>query len=214
MTLFSPADGIITGKHVLEGEAVKAGKTLFNITSLDTVWAIAQIYENELPWISLRDKVSISSAFDPGTTVNGYIDFIYPIIDPVNRTVQARIILPNRNLRFLPEMYVDVSISSKVKKNRVSVQKSAVIRSGERDIVFVSLGEGRFEPREVHVGIDSDQYYEILHGLNAGEDVVISAQFLLDSESRLQEAIQRRLELKRKTGNSSIDAEMPQGHQH
>ncbi len=197
LTLVSPIGGIVLHKNVIEGSAVKPGLDLFLIADLSRVWLQGQIYEFELPWIDVGDRVEVSSPYDPNLTIQGHLEYIYPTLDIKNRSVQARVSLPNPNLALKPGMYVDMRIFSSPKKKATSVSKAAVIRSGERDIVFVALGDGQFEPRQVHVGLETDRFYEIPHGLEIGEKVVTSAQFLLDSEAKLQEAIQRRLALRK-----------------
>ena len=220
MTIISPARGIVLHKSVIEGSAVKPGMDLFYIADLNTIWVNAQVYEYELPWVNIGDEVEIRSAYDPSLKAYGKVDYIYPTLNAKSRTAEVRIVLQNPRLRLKPEMYVDVNILTEPKTGVVSVSKQAVIRSGERDIVFIALGEGRFEPREVHLGIETERCYEILHNLQAGEVVVTSAQFLLDSEVKLQEAIQRRLNLQKKitSGNGKIpdepESSAHQGHLH
>lgn len=196
MTLVSPADGIILHKNVVEGSAVSPGMDLFFIADLREVWMKGQVYETDIPWIRGGDQVKITSPYDPDLRSSGQIDYIYPTVDPKNRSVEIRVILSNPELAFKPEMYVNATIVTSPAKNVLSVSKSAVLRSGERDIIFVFRGEGRFEPRQVHVGLETNQFYEIPFGLQEGEQVVVSGQFLLDSEAKLQEAIQRRLRMR------------------
>ncbi|MBL7032549.1 MAG: efflux RND transporter periplasmic adaptor subunit [Candidatus Delongbacteria bacterium] len=215
LTLTSPGTGIVLHKNVVEGSSVSAGMDLFRIADLETLWVIAQIYEYEVPWISIGDKVEIRSPYDPGLTVTGTLSFIYPTLDTRSRTVELRIVIPNPDLRFKPEMYVDVTIQTSSREDVVAVPKSAVIRTGERDLVFVQRGQGRFEPVEVHLGLEAGRYYEIAHGLQAGEEVVVSAQFLLDSEAKLQEAIQRRIQQRKQPGKSNpVTTETSPGSQH
>ncbi len=193
MTLYSPAGGIILHKNVVEGAAVKPGMDLFTIVDLDTVWVLAQIYEFELPWVRVGDPTEVKSPYDPDYGSRGRVEYVYPTLDAKTRSVQVRIVLPNPGLQLRPDMVVDARIASNPRRSVLAVSKEAVVRSGERDLVFVSLGEGRFEPREVRLGVESSRYYQVERGLNEGESVVTSAQFLLDSEANLQEAIQRRL---------------------
>ncbi|MDP8207343.1 MAG: efflux RND transporter periplasmic adaptor subunit [Candidatus Electryonea clarkiae] len=197
MILVSPGNGIVLHKNVVNGSAIKPGMDLFRIADLSKVWVIAQIYEYELPWIKLKDLVEVNSPFDPSVSVKGRIDYIYPTLDPRTRTVDVRIVLSNPGIRFKPEMYVDVHINTSSRNGVIAIPKSSIIRSGERDIVFIQRGRGRFEPIEVKIGLESGRYYEITRGVHEGDEVVTSAQFLLDSESKLQEAIQRRIEQRR-----------------
>lgn len=131
----------------------------------------------------------------PGTTLDGTVDYIYPYLDSKSRTVKARLVFPNPNLTLKPGMYANVDIQSSPVKNAVAVPLEAVLFTGERALVFVALGEGRFAPREVTVGVESgDGYYEIKSGISAGETIVTSGQFLLDSESRLREGLAKMLD--------------------
>lgn len=180
---------------------------LFRIADLDTVWVIAQVYEDELPWISPGDHAEIRSPYDPSISVDAKVSFIYPTVDPRTRTAEIRLILPNRNLEFKPEMYVDVVLKTSPKTGVIALPKSSVIRSGERDIVFVQRGKGLFEPVEIVLGLETDRYYEVTSGLHGNEEVVVSAQFLLDSEAKLQEAIQRRIAQRREMKSASMQTQ-------
>jgi len=193
----SPISGTVLHKNAVEGAAVKAGVDLFRIVDLTSVWVEAQIFEHEMPWLSLGGGVKIESPYDPSLSLTGKVDYIYPYMDAKTRTAKIRIIIQNPHLELRQEMYVDVIIDAQSSDNAVAVHKNAVIRSGVRDIVFVDLGDGRFMPREVKLGLETDRFYEVVDGLTSGTTVVTSAQFLLDSEAKLQEAIQRRLKARR-----------------
>ncbi|GBE30777.1 cation efflux system protein CusB precursor [bacterium BMS3Bbin04] len=216
LPVYSPSRGIVMHKNVVEGTAVKAGMDLFTITDLGKVWVKAQVYEYELPWIKENDVVIVTSSYDPDLELTGYIDYIYPTLDPRSRTAEARIVFDNPGLILRPDMYVDVRIQSQPIMGVVAVPKSAVIRSGVRDLIFVKIDEGLFEPREVQLGLETDDSYEITNNLDAGEEVVISAQFLLDSEATLQEAIERRIAKRRalsQPASAEVAAANPQaGH--
>lgn len=211
MTLYSPADGIVLHKEAIEGAAVKPGMDLFKIASLDPIWVEAQVFEYELPWVRKGDKVEVFSSYDPNVKLQGRVDYIYPYLDSKSRTANVRIVLHNPKLTLRPDMYVDARILTVPKKGAIAVPKRSVIRSGERNIVFVALGNGQFLPREVKLGVDAGPYFEILEGLSPGTAVVTSAQFLLDSEAKLQEAIQRRLQQRKQAGGPST-AESPEMH--
>lgn len=199
LTLYSPISGIVLHKNAIEGAAVKAGMDLFRIANLSTVWIDAQVFEYELPWVRRGRSVEVYSPYDPGLSLHGRVDYVYPFLDAKTRTARIRIVVQNPSLELLPDMYVDVRMEARSSTNTVVVPKSAVLRGGKRDIVFIALGEGRFMPREVKLGLEAGNYYEISAGLASGVSVVTSAQFLLDSEAKLQEAIQRRLQQRRKT---------------
>ncbi len=194
ITLDSPEAGIITEKNVIEGQHVKEGMTLYQIADLSTVWVYASVYDTELPWIAKGQEAEIELSYLPGEKLKGRIDYIYPYLSEKTRDVKVRITFPNPQLKLKPGMYGNVIIKSEPIPNAIVIPSEAVIRSGKRNVVFIARGEGRFEPREVIIGEEDDKgNIRIINGLLANEKVVISAQFLIDSESRLQEAIQKML---------------------
>lgn len=192
MTLYAPYSGIITMKMVNEGELVKSGMELFKIADLSTIWVYADIYENELPWVEVGQEAKIRLPFAGGKTLSAKISYIYPYVEPKTRTVKARLELANPGFELKPDMYVNVRIKGSEVRDVLTVPVEAVINSGEKKIVFAALGDGRFEPRQIKVGMqDEEGSMQIVQGVLEGERVVTSAQFLFDSESRLREAIQK-----------------------
>jgi len=192
LTIYSPANGVVTEvmDEALEGMFVKAGMNLYKIADLSTVWVHADVYETDLPWVREGQPVEVSFRYDPDRIIRGQILFLYPEVSKETRTLKICIEVPNDDRQLRAGMYADVIIHGPLVRNAVLIPNSAVLRSGERNLVFVDLGEGRFEPREVTLGIEGDQaQVQILSGLVAGDAVVTQAQFMLDSESRVQEAI-------------------------
>jgi len=197
MTLYAPNKGIVKMKMAFEGQFVKAGMDLFQIADISRVWVNADIYEYELPWVREGQPAEIILPFVGGKTLSAKIDYIYPYVEPKTRTVKARLVFDNPGLELKPDMYVNVRVRTEEVKEVLAVPAEAVLHSGEKTRVFVTRGEGKFEPREVKVGLqDEEGFLEIRQGLLAGEQVVTSAQFLFDSESKLREAIQKMLEPK------------------
>jgi Cu(I)/Ag(I) efflux system membrane fusion protein/cobalt-zinc-cadmium efflux system membrane fusion protein len=192
LTLVSPANGIVMKRMVTQGTYVNAGMPLLEVADLSTIWVDADIYQYELPWIKVGQPVEMTLDYMPGETFQGKIDYIYPYLKEATRTAKVRLRFPNPNLKLKPEMFASVKIKSPVTKPAVVVPMEAVLDTGLKQHVFIALGQGRFEPREVKLGVFSDEnnYREVLSGLTGGEEVVTSAQFLLDSESRFREAIQ------------------------
>jgi Cu(I)/Ag(I) efflux system membrane fusion protein/cobalt-zinc-cadmium efflux system membrane fusion protein len=191
LTLASPANGIVTKRLITQGMYVQAGMPLLEVADLATVWVDADIYQYELPWIKVGQPVTMTLDYLPGQTFQGKIDYIYPYIKEASRTAKVRLRFPNPGLRLKPEMFAQVKIESPVTLKAVVVPADAVIDTGLKQYVFIALGEGRFEPREVKLGVlGNDGLREVLAGLKGGEDVVVSAQFMLDSESRFREAVQ------------------------
>jgi Cu(I)/Ag(I) efflux system membrane fusion protein/cobalt-zinc-cadmium efflux system membrane fusion protein len=197
LTLYSAYGGIVTEKKVFEGMRVMAGEELLQISDISRVWVNADIYEYELPWIKVGQAAAVDIPFVVGKTLEGKITYIYPYLQNETRTVKARIELPNPGLELKPDMYANVRIETQPARDILAIPDHAVLNSGKGQTVFVALGEGRFEPRAVTTGVGNDEgYIQILSGLSEGERVVTAAQFMLDSESKLREAIQKMLEPK------------------
>ncbi len=194
MTLYSPASGVVLHKNAVQGGYSKAGTDLFYIADLSKVWVEAEIYEYELPWIQAGQEAAVHLAFNPERVFEGNVSYIYPYLNPKTRTAMIRITLSNSAGILKPDMYAQVRIETRMREDVIAIPREAVVRSGKRDVVFLTLGDGKFLPREVGLGLEADNsLYEVKTGLNQGENVVISAQFLLDSEAQLQEALQKLL---------------------
>ena len=190
MPLYSPVDGIVMDKMVFKGQNVMAGMELYRIANLSTVWVIADIYQYELPWVKVGQKADIELSYLPGKKFRGTVTYIYPMLSMETRTAKVRIELQNTPaLEFKPEMFATVQIASPVALNVVAVPDQAIIRSGERNVAVIGLGGGYFDVREVKLGVMADGYVQILQGVKEGEKIVVSSQFLIDSESNLKAAI-------------------------
>ena len=198
LSIHSPYKGIVTKKNVESGMFVKSGMELIKIADISKVWVNADIYEYELPWVHVGQQVDIVLPFVGDKTLQGKISYIYPYVEARTRTIKARIELDNRNLELKPDMYVNVRIGSDAITNALTIPAEAVLHSGEKETVFVALGQGKFEPRQVKTGVQNDAgYIEVTQGLFDDETVVTSAQFMLDSESKLREEIAKMLEPKK-----------------
>lgn len=191
LDLHAPIDGFVTEKMALEGMYVTPAMKLYTIADLSHVWIDADVYEYEVPLVREGQAATVTSAYDPGQVLHGRVAYVYPYLDPKTRTVKVRLDFTNPNLRLKPDMYVDVKLETGQPVTSVAVPKEAVLRTGKRDVVFIDLGDGRFQSREVELGIEAPEYYQVLSGLSEGDVVVVSAQFLLDSESNLREAVER-----------------------
>ncbi len=193
--IFSPFTGVVTEKKVVEGTHFKAGETLYTIVDLSTIWVYVHIYEYELPWVKEGQTATMTLPYIPGKTFTGVVHYIYPYVNMDTRDVTVRLEFPNAALELKPMMYADVKIQAELRGPAVLVAEEAVIHSGDRQLVFVSLGNGMFEPRDVVIGVvGEDGYAEVIEGVHPGETVVTSGQFMLDSESKLQEAIQKMIQ--------------------
>src|SRR3990172_8796640 len=188
LTLFSPISGFVIKKDVLQGMRVMPDKELYTIADLSTVWVNADIYEYELANIRIGQKAAINLSYFPGRTFNGRVTWISPVLDEKTRTAKIRLEFPNREFLLKPEMYTNAEIEIDAGK-KLAIPDEAVLDSGLRKVAFLDKGDGRFEPAEVKLGGKFDGYYEVLAGLSPGERIIASAGFLLDSESRLKEAM-------------------------
>ncbi len=198
LTLYAPYKGVVTMKMAMPGQFIKAGQELFQISDISRVWVYADIYEYELPWVKVGQKAEVLLPFVGGKSLSAEISTIYPYVEPKTRTVKARLEFANPGLELKPDMYVNVRIQAYEVQGVLAVPGEAVLHSGEKQRVFVALGDGKFEPREVKTGVqDQEGFIEITQGLLESERVVTSAQFLFDSESKLREAIQKMLEPKK-----------------
>ncbi|MBU4318404.1 MAG: efflux RND transporter periplasmic adaptor subunit [Proteobacteria bacterium] len=190
LTIHSPANGIVTDKMVIDGQQVMPGMTLYKIADLTTVWVTADIYQYELDWIRLGQQVTLELSYLPEKAIQGTVTYIYPYLDTATRTAKVRIqVLNTPGFDLKPGMFATVKIVSLVSIDDIAVPEQAVIRSGERNVVVISLGGGYFDPRNVRLGATADGYVQILEGVHEGEKVVTSAQFLIDSESNLKASI-------------------------
>jgi len=198
--IHSPARGTVVKKNVQEGMYVKPGMNLYTIADLSKVWVYADVYEYEMPWIELGQTAEMTLESNPGRVFRGRVSFVYPFVEPRTRTVKVRLEFENPDRSLKPDMYSNVVLKSRRRGASLVVPEEAVILSGERSIVIVARGKGKFSPRVVRLGVESQGLYEVLEGLEEGEEVVTSAHFLIDSESRLKEAISKMLELQKKDG--------------
>jgi len=197
LTIRSPFKGIVMQKSAVEGGYVKAGTTIYKISDLSRVWVEAHIFEYELPMVSVGQEAQMMLPYHPGKIYNGTVVFISPYLQQKTRDVVIRLEFENPHMELKPEMYTDVLVKTTVKDEGVIIPSEAVIRSGERNIVFVPRKRGKFTPREIMLGVPLDEgKVEVLRGVAPGESVVTSGQFLMDSESKLKEAVQKMMEAK------------------
>ena len=188
ITYYAPSNGIVLEKKAIEGMRFMPGETLYQIADLSTLWAIADVAEQDIGKLRRGDKAQVTVEAYPGRMFEGKVDFIYPTLNGMTRTGQIRIVLPNADGALKPAMYAHAQIMVGKAAKVLTVPASAVIDSGTQQTVLVRLDEGRFAPRVVTLGQRSDDYVEVIEGLTEGEQVVTRANFLLDSESNLQAA--------------------------
>ncbi|MDP6977588.1 MAG: efflux RND transporter periplasmic adaptor subunit [Myxococcota bacterium] len=194
LTLYAPSSGIVTQLGVRSGMEVRPNSNLYTISDVSRVWVLADVYEYELPWLAVGQNASVELSYLPGETMEGQVSYIAPFLDPTTRTAEVRVELDNAEGKLKPEMFGNVLIAGAPRPDTVAIPQDAVIRSGTRTLAIVSLGDGRFEPRPVEIGLDTgDGWFEVVAGLDVGEEIVLSSQFLIDSESNLQEVVRKRL---------------------
>ncbi|MFQ5487351.1 MAG: efflux RND transporter periplasmic adaptor subunit [Gammaproteobacteria bacterium] len=192
--IHSPFDGVVIKVGVREGQFVTPKTELYSIADLSRVWVYMDVFEDELPWVKVGDEAEMAVAAVPGRTFRGKITYIYPYFESKTRTVKVRMEFDNHHGQLKPEMFADVTIHAGRQINAVVVPEEAIVRSGSRELVFMVRAPGKFEPRIVEVGVSSGGMTQILSGVQPGEEVVTSAQFLIDSESKLREATAKMLE--------------------
>jgi Cu(I)/Ag(I) efflux system membrane fusion protein len=189
VTIDSPITGVVIEKMAVRGKKVMPGESLYKVADLSAVWVQGEIYEYEVPLVKLGQAASVTLASYPGELFHGKVSYIYPVLTEKTRTVKVRFELPNtKDWKLKPQMYANVELKIPLGK-RLVVPDEALLDSGVRQLVFIDKGQGTFEPRDVKVGTRADGYVEILSGLSAGERVVTSANFLIDSESQLKTAV-------------------------
>jgi RND family efflux transporter MFP subunit len=192
LQILAPIDGFVIEKNVVQGQMVDAGMKLYQLADLGIVWVYAQIYEQDLPYLQLGQEAVVKLASLPDREFRGRVTYVYPNVDEKTRTARVRLEFENPGYFLKPGMFVSVQITSELEPSALLVPDSAILRSGEKNTVFVALPGGKFDPRTVTLGPEAEHdQYEVVNGLRAGERIVTSGQFLLDSESQLREAIQK-----------------------
>ena len=206
-TFRAPADGVVIEKMAIVGQMMKAGEKIYRLADLSDVWVLAQIYEKDLPFVTEGQAAEVRTSYGVQRTFEGKVQLLLPQVEDQTRTATARIVLPNPGLYLRPGMFTDVRFTAQLTDSAVLVPDMAVLRSGERNTVFIAKDGGSFEPREVRLGSRSEgNFYEVLSGLAVGDRVVTSGQFMLDSESQLREAIQKMLKSAEGTPTANAQA--------
>ena len=189
MHIHSPVRGFVIEKKALHGMHVQPGMSLYMIADLSNIWVLADIYEYEVPWIKVGQDAEMNLSYFPGKKFAGKVTFIDPFFNPATRTLKVRMEFPNPKWELKPDMYANVTIKSTIAKRGLTVPEEAVIHSGEKTLVVIAKDSGEYESRQVTLGVLAQGYYLVIKGLRNGERVVASSNFLIDSESKLKEAI-------------------------
>lgn len=190
----SPFNGIVMNLGVSVGDYVSPKTQLYMLAGLAKVWIYVDVYEYELPWLMVGDEAEITTASVPGKIFKGKVAYIYPYMQAKTRTARVRVEIANQDLQLKPEMFANVVLHGGREISAVVIPSEAIIRSGTRTQVFLTRGGGKFEPRTVTLGVSTDGLTQVLQGLEEGDRVVTSSQFLIDSESKLLEATAKMLE--------------------
>ena len=191
LPVFAPQDGVVSHLPVREGMYLTPSMQVMELADLSSVWLVAEVFERQVDWVRQGDAAEVRLAFLPGRIWRGAVEYIYPDLDPRARTLRVRLRFDNPHEALKPNMYADVRILASPVRGALAIPREALIRTGQAERVIVALGEGRFEAREVTAGIESGDWVEIRDGLSEGETVVVSGQFLIDSEASLKASFTR-----------------------
>ena len=210
LIVVSPVDGLVVEKmdQALEGMYLKPGMNVYKIVDLSTIWVEAEVFEHQVPWLKVGQRALIEISYQPGRHYSGAIRYIYPFFNNKTRTLKVSIELANPGQQLRADMYANVTFDVPSARGVVAVPEDAVIHSGERNVVVLDRGNGTFQVSEVILGVNGDGRWEVKEGLEEGDRVVISSQFLIDSESTLKEAI-RKIISNREGTDGSDDASSP-----
>ncbi len=188
VAVYAPAAGHVLHKDVVEGSAVKAGADLFHIGDLDRIWVLADVYEFDAPWVAEGQSATLEPSHAPGVRYLGTVDYLYPTLDERTRTLRVRLTFDNPDLALRPGMFATVTLRVQGREGVLKVPTEAILRSGDSNSVYVSEGDGLFRAVDVIPGLVGNGETEILAGLDEGQEIVLSGQFLLDSESQLRQS--------------------------
>lgn len=189
--VYAPQDGIVKALHVKEGSFVPPSKSIITLSDISKIWLVANVFERQADWVRVGNRAKASLPFYPDKVWEGMVDYIYPSVDEKTRSLKVRMVFDNADEALKPNMYADVKLFAKPKKKTLAIPREALIRTGNNDRVIIDLGEGRFKPVTVKAGIETDSRVEILSGLKEGDTIVVSSQFLIDSESSLRASLMR-----------------------
>lgn len=210
--IHSPQAGTVIDIGARAGQYITPGTELYMMVDLRQVWVYADVYDYEMPWVKVGDTATMTLASVPGRTFTGTVSYIYPYAESKTRTTKIRLVFDNNDLTLRPDLLTDVVIQSDQQDAAVIIPSEAVVRSGERSLVFVMREPGKFEPRPVTLGIETDGKVVVTEGVRSGDEVVTSAQFLIDSESKLREATAKMLRAGSQSANEpDLINDMSQG---
>lgn len=195
LPIHAPITGTVIRMEARTGTYVTPGMELYMIADLSHIWILADIYEYELPFISVGQEANVTLTYDPRTLLTARASFIYPTLDPQTRTAKVRFTLENPHEKLKPDMYANVELKIPL-GTRLAIPRDAILESGERHVIFIHHGGGKLEWRNVKLGVQAGDWVEVVEGLKEGDHIVTSANFLIDSESQLKAAVGGMAEMK------------------
>jgi len=207
ISIYAPQDGVVSALPVREGMFVKPSQKVMTLGDLSSVWLLAEVFERQSQWVEVGQTAEVSLSYIPGKTWDGEVEYIYPSLNPKTRTLKVRLRFDNPGELLKPNMYSNVKIYGGAKENTIVIPLEGLIRTGREERVIIDLGEGKFEARDVNAGIESGNFVEILDGVNAGDKIVTSGQFLIDSEASMRASITRMSEPADEKMNDMQDVE-------
>ena len=191
ISVYAPQDGVVSTLPVREGMFIKPAKRVMSLGDLSSVWLLADVFERQADWVKVGQPAEVRLTYLPGNIWEGTVEYIYPNLDPKTRSLKVRLRFDNPDETLKPNMYANVKIYGGPKENTIAIPLEGLIRTGREERVIISLGEGKFEARKVTAGIETGDYVEIIKGVDEGDDIVISGQFLIDSEASLRASLTR-----------------------
>jgi Cu(I)/Ag(I) efflux system membrane fusion protein len=191
ISVYAPQDGVVSSLMVREGMFIKPSMNVMSLGDLSSVWLLAEVFERQAQWVSVGQAAEVKLSYIPGHVWRGKVEYIYPSLDAKTRTLKVRLRFENPDEGLKPNMYANVKIYGGPKHNIIVIPLEGLIRTGRDERVIIDLGDGRFEAREVVAGIESGDYVEIIQGVDEGDRVVVSGQFLIDSEASMRAGIKR-----------------------
>jgi membrane fusion protein, copper/silver efflux system len=191
ISVYAPQDGVVSNLPVREGMFVKPSMRVMTLGDLSSIWLLAEVFERQSEWVEEGQTAEVTLSYIPDKSWQGKVEYIYPSLDPKTRTLKVRLRFDNPGERLKPNMYANVIIYGGAKQNTIVIPLEGLIRTGRDERVIIDLGEGKFEARDVKAGIESGNYVEILDGVNEGDKIVISGQFLIDSEASMRASLTR-----------------------
>ncbi len=191
ISIYAKQDGVVSDLPVREGTFVTPSMKVMTLGDLSSVWLLAEVFERQSQWVEVGQTAEVSLSYLSGKTWEGKVEYIYPSLDPKTRTLKVRLRFDNPGEKLKPNMYANVKIYGGATENTIVIPLEGLIRTGREERVIIALGEGKFEARSVTAGIESGDYVEILEGVDEGDKIVISGQFLIDSEASMRASLMR-----------------------